>query len=276
MEADWDARPGPAPDATDAPVLSIDGFEGPLDWLVEQARARRIDLKRLSVLALVKTFETALLEALDGQASAATIARWADWLVLAAELTLLRSRLMLPATADAANARDAAETLRRRLIGRAEMAAGASWLGRRTQLGIEVFERGAPETPRSVGRGRSGDITALLRACLVVLAVPENGATDFRVAVPFWSVADALARIRRMSEAMGQEEVGLENFLPGVPMNALERERQCRAALASSFVGGLELAREGVIQLKQLGGMGPISLRRGDRGFPQIADDRSL
>ena len=133
-----------------------------------------------------------------------------------------------------------------------------------------------PKRPVASDGAGSGDITALLRACLVVLAVPESGATDFRVAVPFWSVADALARIRRMSEAMGQEEVGLENFLPGVPVNALERERQCRAALASSFVGGLELAREGVIQLKQAGGMGPISLRRGDRGFPQTADDRSL
>ena len=55
-----------------------------------------------------------------------------------------------------------------------------------------MFERGAPEAPRSAGRGRSGDITALLRACLLVLAVPEDVATAFRVAVPLWSVADDL------------------------------------------------------------------------------------
>lgn len=262
MESDWDALPRSSRDETQAPFLSTDDFEGPLDWLVEQARARRIDLRRLSVLALIETFETAMLEALDGQASATTLAHWGDWLVLAAELTLLRSRLMLPATADAAGAREEAEALRRRLIGRAEMAAAGAWLGSRLQLGIEVFERGAPESPRSAGRGRAGDITALLRACLVVLAVPDDVAAAFRVAVPFWSVADALGRMRRILAGMGGKEVELRVFLPGVPVDAPEREQRCRAAVASTFVGGLELAREGVVAFKQDSSFSPILTRR--------------
>lgn len=261
MEADWDKQDYPTPDAATAPILSTDNFEGPLDWLVEQARARRIDLQRLSVLALIETFETALLEALDGQASARTIVRWGDWLVLAAELTLLRSRLMVPSTADAAAARVEGEELRRRLIGRAEMAAAGAWLGHRPQLGIELFERGAPETPRS-DRGRAGDVTALLRACLVVLAVPEDLAAGIRVSVPFWSMADAVDRMRQLLGERGEEEVGLEIFLPAVPSNASERERRCRAAVASTFVGGLELAREGVLTLAQSHGLAPIRVRR--------------
>lgn len=264
MMAEWDFPEGVPRDAAAAPVLSTEDFEGPLDWLVEQARARRIDLRRVSVLALIETFETALLEALDGHASAATIARWGDWLVLAAELTLLRSRLMLPTKGDAVAAQDEAEALRRRLIGRAEMAAGAGWLRSRRQLGIEVFERGDPETPRDVGRGRSGDITALLRACLAVLAVPEDMAAAFGVAVPFWSVADALGRMRRLLAEMSQETVGLETFLPAVPVDASDRVRRCRAAVASTFVGALELARDGVVTLTQSDGRGAILARRPD------------
>lgn len=261
MAAEWDVSPRSPTDPATAPVLAIDGFEGPLDWLVEQARARRIDLQRLSVLALVGTFEAALVQALDGQASATTIVRWGDWLVLAAELTLLRSRLMLRLAADAEAAREEAEALRRRLIGRAEVAAAALWLGRRTQLGIEVFERGAPDRQRGAGRGRTGDITSLLRACLVVLAVPEDVAEVFRVHEPFWSVAHALARMRRLVPESGEADMGLEAFFPAVPVDAPERERRCRAAVASTFVGGLELAREEVVTLTQVGGMGPIRIR---------------
>ncbi len=69
---------------------------------------------------------------------------------------------------------------------------------RRTQLGLEVLERGAPETARSVGRGRAGGITALLRACLVALAVPDDAVAAFRVVVPSWSVVDAVGRMRRL------------------------------------------------------------------------------
>ena len=262
MGADWDAHPGPLRDATAAPMLSTGDFEGPLDWLVEQARTRRIDLKRLSLVALVEAFEVALLDSLDGQASAATLAQWGDWLVLAAELTLLRSRLMLPTAADGVGARNEAEAFRQRLIGRAEMAAASVWLGRRTQLGIEVFERAAPESPRNGGRGRAGDVTALLRACLVVLAVPDDVAAAFRVAVPFWSVSDAVGRIRQVLAEMGHAKVELEAFFPIVPLDASERQRRCRAAVASTFVGALELAREGVLTLAQSHGLASIKVRR--------------
>lgn len=261
MEAEWDAPRHRPRDEAAAPVLSTDGFEGPLDWLVELARARRIDLQRVSVLALIEAFEAALLQALDGTVSAATLARWGDWLVLAAELTLLRSRLMLRAEADAGTAREEAEALRQRLIGRAEMAAAGAWLGQRTQLGLEVFERGAPETARSAGRGRVGDITTLLRACLVALAVPEDAAAAFRVVAPYWSVTDAVGRMRRWLAAATEAEIGLEVFLPSVAADASERERRCRVAVASTFLGSLELAREGVVTLTQESSMGSIQVR---------------
>ena len=151
--ATWEAPPRRRTDPAAAPVLSVDGFEGPLDWLVELARTRRIDLEKISIVALINSFEAAMLEALAPQAAAPTLARWADWLVLAADLTVMRSRL---------------------LLGRAALTAAADWLERRPQLGRDVFARGASDAARATRRGRAGDITALLRACLVALALPED------------------------------------------------------------------------------------------------------
>ena len=258
MEAEWNAPARRTGDDITPPVLSIEGFEGPLDWFVELARARRFDLQRISMLALIEAFEAALLEAFDDAVSPAVLARWGDWLVLAAELTLLRTRLMLRFPAELDDAKREADALRQRLIGRAEMAAAASWLARRPQIGIEVFERGAPEIARSVRPDRAGDLTALLRACLMVLAVPDDAAAAFRIVVPVWSIADAVGRMRQLLAEMSDEAVPLEAFVFVVRFDAPDRERRCSAALASTFAGGLELAREGVLSLSQARPMGSI------------------
>jgi segregation and condensation protein A len=125
-----------------APVLAVDGFEGPLDWWLDMARSHRIDLAKLSIAALIEAFATALDTALarrvDGQ-----LARWAAWTVMAATLTELWSRLLLPADAPAARAAvEEAEALRRHLLERARLGAAADWLDRRVQLGRDVFRRG--------------------------------------------------------------------------------------------------------------------------------------
>ncbi len=148
LEADpegWDTPPRRPHDPNGAPVLAAGGFEGPLDWLVDMARARKIDLLRVPVLALIEAFVAALAEALPEAAPRAVsdpvqepgdagrlqpgfdLARWGNWLVMAADLTLLRSRLLAPMGAgEAAEATRAAELLRRQVVGRAEMAAAAA------------------------------------------------------------------------------------------------------------------------------------------------------
>ncbi len=253
--AAWETPPRRPPDLSAAPVLSVEGFEGPLDWLVELARARRIDLQKISIRALVEAFEAALLQALaQPRTPASTLARWGgDWLVMAADLTMLRSRLLLPAdTAEARRAQADAEALRRQMLGRAEIAAAADWMDRRTQLGRNVFARGRSNVASPAQRGRAGDVTGLLRACLVALALPAEAGAAYRApAKPFWTTADAVARIRAWLPTLGEAGSGLEVFLPGVPANAPDRDHRCRAAVASTFVGGLELAREGVLGLEQ-------------------------
>ena len=251
----------------DALVLSVDGFEGPLDWLVEMARARKLDLARLSILSLVEAFGAALTEALGTDRvahPAPDLARWADWLSLAADLVRLRSGLSLhPDAAPARAAQAEAAALRRALAGRAEAAAAADWLDRRPQLGREVFARGRPAAgalapARRAGEGAApapavvGDITALLRACLVALRVPEGAGFWQPARAGLWRVADAAAHIgQRLDAALDGGGVALGTSLPRIAPTAPERELRCRAAVASTLLAGLELARDGRLMLDQ-------------------------
>ena len=261
---DWEQPPRRLPGPAAAPVLAVDGFEGPLDWLLDIARTRRIDVARLSIVALVEAFAEALTAALAAPDLRPTLlGRCGDWLVMAADLTLLRSRLLVPADAAAAQGvQDEAERLRRRLLGRAEIARAADWLGRRGQLGRDVFGRRQADGAGGVRVGRTGDITALLRACLVAIRLPAEAGARYRVpGPPFWSVADAAARIRAMLPEVGEEGRAFEAFLPEVATDAPERELRCRVAVAGTFLAGLELTRDGSIIIQQSAAWTPIELR---------------
>lgn len=248
-DVDWDERPQSGT-RDGAPVLSAEGFEGPLDWLLEMARAHKIDLARLPIAALIQSFADALDAALarpDGRAP--MLQHWADWLVMAATLTQLRSRLLLPAEAPEAKAAlGEAEALRRQLVAREEMRAAADWLERRPQLGREVFPRGQPDAR---GDRRGADIADLLRACLSLLRVPAQLAAAYQPRPPpFWRVSQAIARIETM---LVERPAGaaLTAFLPAVAAEHADRDTRCRAAVASTLVAGLELARGGALRLGQ-------------------------
>lgn len=250
----WEQPPRRLAGPAGAPVLEIGNFEGPLDWLLELARSRRIDLARLSITALVDAFGTALSGALGGaDKQPMALAQWSGWLVMAAELTLLRSRLLLPVDApDAQAAHDEAERLRRALLGRAETARAADWLDERTQLGRDVFPNGRTKADRGVRAQRTGDITALLRACLAAIRLPAEAEDRFRLPErPFWSVAQALTRMQAMLPALGEGGHPLASFLPPVAADAPQRERRCRTAVSATFLASLELARQGSAILAQ-------------------------
>jgi len=283
-------------------MLAVDGFEGPLDWLLELARAGKVDLTRLSILALVEAFadalETALTRTLDAPAS--DLAQWATWTVMAAHLAELRSRLLLPADApEALTAQAEAEALRRQWVRRAEIAGAADWLDRRPQLGRDVFARGRPES-RRLGRPvddadllgedgadspaaaaeaasgaedvppvAGGDLTDLLRACLVALRLPPHAEAYQPRRLPFWGVGDAAAQIRRLLDGMpGGGTLGA--FLPKIAEAELGRRNlHCRAAVAAAFVAGLELTRDGALAMDQDAPWHPIQVhRRGDGSGP--------
>lgn len=245
----WEDAPR-RPPASAAPVLAVAGFEGPLDWLLEMARAQKIDLATLSIVALVDAFVAALDGALADQTIRADLSRWGEWLVMAATLALLRSRLLLPPDApEARAARDEAEAMRRQLLERRVIRTAAAWLERRSQLGRDVFAQGGVANAATRSE-RTTDITDLFRACLVVLRVPEQGDAYHLRFITLWRVPDAIARITRMLAA---RPLGgpLASFLPAVDGAKTDIELRCRAAVASTFLAGLELARQGTLGLQQ-------------------------
>jgi segregation and condensation protein A len=260
LEAEFEDRPRTAAGGAGTPELRLGAWEGPLDLLLELARAQRVDLAKLSILDLAQQFGTALEEAVARRR--VPLSRMGDWLVMAAHLALLRSRLLLPADSkEAVEAQREAETLRRRLADREFVRRLADWLERRPRLGREVFARGAAEEgPESADRAvPQADVAALLRACLVVLERPDRGGSWRPAPLPLWRVPDALARLRRMLPAMPPEGAALERFLPEMtdddgPDAALRR----RAALASTLLAGLELGREGAASLSQAAVFGAI------------------
>src|SRR6185437_2718925 len=161
-----DASSDPAILAPDSLSLRLDGFEGPLDLLLELARSQKVDLARISILSLVEQY-LAVIES----ARRVRLELAADWLVMAAWLTWLKSRLLLPAGSDAAEeGEQAADILAARLRDLQSVRAAAAWLGARPQLGQDVFARGALEDHTEIDRSRLAlDLGSLLRAYLAAL-----------------------------------------------------------------------------------------------------------
>ena len=216
-----------------------------MDVLLDLAERQRIDFGRMSILDLAEQFVAAMARLADR----VTLEQRADWLVVATRLVLLRSRLLFPDSPEAAATaeQDAAAELRR-LDDLAAMRAAGVWLQQRPQLGLDVFVRRPPSVPRE------GGYVALMEACLVVLRGREGRPEEaplYRPAIPdLWRVVDALARIQLL---LAEHPAGgdLAAFLPPVAEEVTDRPLRARAAVASTFLAGLELAREGTLTLAQ-------------------------
>jgi segregation and condensation protein A len=236
--------------------LELEGYQGPLDVLLELARAQKVDIRQISILALVDQF----LAIVEG-ARRVRLELAADWLVMAAWLAWLKSRLLLPEEERGPEEEDpilAAHRLTERLAELDRMRAAAAWLQSRAQLGREVFARGAPESLRVEDRtGIVADLASLLRA---YATARRRGAAD-RPFTPkprkLWSVAEALARLQWLIGSTPGWTT-LASFLPDGLLSPLDR----KAAVASTLIAALEAARGGGVELRQEEVFGPILLRR--------------
>jgi segregation and condensation protein A len=243
-----------------APALRLGAWEGPLDLLLELARAQRVDLAQLSIATLAEQFAAAVDSALLRRQ--VPLARLAEWHIMAAWLTLLRTRLLLPNQQDEA-AQAEATGLRQRLADRQAVQRLADWLERRPQLGREVFARSEPEP--AADAQPAADLTALLRACLTVLELPARERVYRPNPPPLWRVLEALAQMRRLLAGM-PAGAALETFLPEAAGQGPTARLQRRAALASTLMAGLELCREGAAVLEQDCAFGGIVVRPGRTG----------
>ncbi len=237
-----------------SPFLTLNGFTGPLDHLLTLARAQKIDIAAISLTALIDQLATALHHA----PAATSLGEKADWVVMAAWLVQLRTRLLLPSDAPGqSEAAAEADQLRGRLVALEEVQALALWLERRPQRGHDVFVRGRPELfGVSVEAGPAIDVTEFLWASLELFddEEPPDTATAYRpMPLRLHTVAEARARIlRRLQEQ--PEGVALDQLLPDQPPDVGEPSRRARlrrSGWAATFVAGLELAKQGEVVLGQ-------------------------
>jgi segregation and condensation protein A len=233
---DWETPPR----VPTTPELHLDGFDGPLELLLDLAERERIDLSRISVSDMVDQFVAAMAR----YESRVPLERRADWLNLAARLLVLRSRLLLPKSPEAEKAvLDEVERQRARWQTLQFIRAAAAWLDAGPQLGRDVFVR--PPRERDP---RVASYMRLLEACLTVLEREEVREREMfdEVYAPvvraLFRIPDALARMRAMLGGL-EGPMPLVSFLPRVPQAIPDRELVARSAVASTFVASLELAR---------------------------------
>lgn len=253
--ADGDRAPGE--------ILQVDvaGFEGPLDLLLALARTHKVDLSQISVLALVEQYLAFIAELQKIRIELA-----ADYLVMAAWLAFLKSRLLLPKEEkkeDGPSADEMAARLAFRLMRLDAMRTAAAQLFTRKRLGRDVFARGQPEGVKTI---RERQYSAVIYDLIKAYAEQRQRTTVRRAHVvkrrTVWSIKDARQRLERLVGSSAGSWVQLDFFLE----QYLPTPELGRTALASSFGATLEMAREGLIELRQAEPFAPIYMRKREAG----------
>jgi segregation and condensation protein A len=246
--------------ASDDPALIVDveGFEGPLDLLLILARQQKVDLARISISALAEQYLGFIEVARKLRLELA-----ADYLVMAAWLAYLKSRLLLPEAAGepGPSAEDMATALALRLRRLEAIRVAAEQLVSRPQLNRDVFGRGAPEPIIDIKRP---EWTATLYDLLSAYAVQRQKHALARVRFAprtVWSLAEARAALERLIGASADWS-SLDGYLMAYVVDPLARA----TAMASSFAAVLEMVREGAIEVNQHQAFAPIYLRRREGG----------
>ena len=250
-------------DPRDAFMVDVDGYEGPLDVLLDLARRQKVDITQVSIVQLADQYLVFVVEARQHNLELA-----ADYLVMAAWLAYLKSRLLLPDLddEDQPTGSEMAAMLAFQLRRLEAMRNIGAKLLERDQLGRDFFARGAPE-PFSITRVSVMDANLhdLMRAYGDIRrrAIPDHMAIE---AVRLHTVEQALERLKRMLGAT-KEWSNLWDFLPDDIKDPLLR----RSAMASTFAASLELAREGKARIRQSGAFGPIYVSANDTDDKQNA-----
>lgn len=241
-------------------VVDIEGFEGPLDLLLALARTQKVDLTKISILALVEQYLGFIAEAQRMKLELA-----ADYLVMAAWLAYLKSRLLLPKekdNAETASAEEMAQRLSFRLMRLEAMRDKAAILLTRRRLDQDVFARGQPEHVKVT---RDTTYTATVYDLLKAYADQRKRTIRFVHVVKarrVWSIKEARQRLESLVGASAGDWAQLDLFLE----QYLPRNEEERSALASSFGATLEMAREGLIELRQDEPFAPIYMRKREAG----------
>jgi len=233
--------------------VNLDGFEGPIDLLLSLAREQKVDLMKISILPLAEQYLSFIETAQDLNLEVA-----ADYLVMAAWLAYLKSRLLLPEAEPEADEEiiDMTDALRFQLLRLEAMQEAAKSLASLPKLGQARHARGEPEyfttTEKPLWTAGLYDLLAVYGD----LRSEETAQTLTIAATRLYSVQEASGRLKHLLKSSPGWTV-LEQFLP----DGLHRPLDRRSAMASHFVASLELAKEGIVNLRQQSHYGPIYLR---------------
>lgn len=243
--------------AAESLIIDVDGFEGPLDLLLTLGRTQKVDLRKISILELARQY-LAFVE----KAKQLRIELAADYLVMAAWLAFLKSRLLLPPdpTDEGPSGEELAAHLAFQLERLQAMREAAAKLMARDQLGRDFFARGIPE---SVTRVKRVSYTATLLDLMQGYARLRTR-DEFRPYAfdrdALFTLEQALDRLRGLIGFAGTW-TDISSYLPdGFSTDPARR----RSATASTFAAALELAKEGKVELRQSELYAPVELRRKD------------
>jgi segregation and condensation protein A len=257
--AEW-LEPAPPPD-DEVMYVDVGGYEGPLDLLLDLARRQKVDLAQISILQLAEQYLGFIETVREKRIEIA-----ADYLVMAAWLAYLKSRLMVPQAAndDEPTGEMMAALLQFRLKRLEAMRRSAMQLMNRPLLGQRVFARGAPE-PVTIKRHAlwEASLFDLLKAYAIQR---ERGIPNDYTPIErhVWSLQDAREILNRLiGESM--DWVPLDRYLA----DFLALPEQRLTALASTFASSLELVRQGQVELRQSLAFGPLLVRRRKTDGPE-------
>ena len=260
LEALWDD----AEDRTQSDpslLIDVDGFEGPLDLLLHLARNQKVDLARISILKLAEQYLQFI-----NNATSLRLELAADYLVMAAWLAFLKSKLLIPKTgnADEESGEELAAALQFRLKRLEAMREAAARLVNRNRLGRDIFQRGDPET---VVVEKQNEWSATLYDLLTAYASQRQRQAISRVTVGLrtvWSLKQARMILTRLIGEM-RDWTALDQYLIAFIPNPADRA----TAIASSFAASLELVREGQLEVRQEAAFQTIYLRT-KAGRPEL------
>ncbi|MGY3452365.1 segregation and condensation protein A [Bradyrhizobium sp. USDA 4353] len=244
-------------EAEPALVVDVEGYEGPLDLLLALARQQKVDLAKISILALADQY----LQFIEA-ARKIRLELAADYLVMAAWLAFLKSRLLLPEppAQEGPSAEEMATALANRLRRLEAIREAANRLMNRPQFQRDVFPRGNPE---AIAEVRTPKFTATLFDLLSAYATQRQARVVTSVHMAkrnVWSLAEARATLERL---VGMTEVSddwgcLDDYL----LSYVPEPTQKATVFASSFAAVLELVREGKLELNQKQAFAPLYFRK--------------
>ena len=263
FEEDPPRNPGADPEA-DSLLLNLDGYEGPIDVLLEMARHQKVDLREISILQLVRQY-LAFVE----RAKALRLDLAAEYLVMAAWLAYLKSRLLLPSAQsneDGPSAEAMAEALSFQLRRLEAMREAAKKLMEQPRLGVNVFGRGMPEGLHVAYKAQwQVNLYDLLKGYGDIKRRSEHATYE----LPAFNIMSMEEAVERMTKMLGNLPrsgpfsvwTTLHSFLP----ENITDKLYFRSSLASTLTAGLELAKQGKVELRQDGLFRPIYLRTANR-----------